>query len=746
MGGRRLVALGLLVAGGIAYACCRHGGDGSANGADTPAIAAGASNPFDVKRARRGEPDDASIAVDTLQLDGRVVDEHARPVAGANVTLDGRLVATTDADGAFVIDDLAPDDYLLAAEVGATYGDVYYRLDNHSEPAVIAVYENPTVAIHVVDRAGAPIAGAKLSMKPRSDVLTDRDGIARFHGLSRGGSIDILAVAAGFAERDIKIETGLDPARHFERTIVLDPSALIGGMVLDQDGRPVAGAQVEVTPESGVKNSVETDAQGHWQLDGVGPGKVAAQASSAAHVATPEQIVQVDGLHPKLDIVLRVELGATVGGVVVDATGAPVAGAHVRACMDADRDARDESATSDDKGHFLVEGVTAGAGFVAGTDDRRGTPAQQIQVPRAGHVDVRLVMAESSIAGIVTDAHGEGMPGVSLVADATTNLGVYDRPSTVSDEHGHFDFGGVQPGTYEVSAELRSAMAREPRVTVESGDRHVALTVQELAALTGRVVCNGAPVDNFAVTIGQQTTAEGGISEWHAVRSADGHFEEKDLSAGTYSVAVSGPAFRRMQLPDVVLAYGQRLDLGDITVVRGRYVRGSVITAAGAPVADAAVVVASNLDVEREPGPFDAAMVTHTDAAGRFEIDGLADDVAGQLIQAWDPERGVAMPRALQAGELDSDIQLVLAPTGAIAVTYSNPIADQYYRASVAPLESGGRAIPGLFVEPDGLAISNLPIGDYAVTLSSGPPEVALQTIQVTVSASATTPVAFELP
>src|SRR3954470_629795 len=56
------------------------------------------------------------------------------------------------------------------------------------------------------------------------------------------------------------------------------------------------------------------------------------------------------------------------------------------------------------------------------------------------------------IQGTVTDAQGAVLPGVSLTLRNTENG---TARSTVSEGDGQYRFAGLQPGTYELKAELQ---------------------------------------------------------------------------------------------------------------------------------------------------------------------------------------------------------------------------------------------------------------------------------------------------
>ena len=306
--------------------------------------------------------------------------------------------------------------------------------------------------------------------------------------------------------------------------------------------------------------------------------------------------------------VIHVERGATIDGTVVDEAGHPIAEVHVLAASNA--------IDSDDKGHFHVVGVDAGKSTVSAPTDTLGTADQDIDVPRGGHLDLRLVMVESSIAGIVTNEHGEPVAHAAVMASGRA------RRTSTPTTPGHFDLHGIPPGDYSLTAmrDSESFLTDVPGVAAHSGNRNVALVLPDGASITGRVVLDGQPVDYFGVVVNEEPKTRG---EPEPQRSPDGRFTRNDLRPGHMAVVVVGPSFQRKVIDDVVVTAGQQIDLGDIAVTAGQSLHGRVADASGMPIAGAVVVVQAGKHLENDislQNQLDGTRGTRSDATGHFEI------------------------------------------------------------------------------------------------------------------------------
>src|SRR5215510_3172010 len=139
--------------------------------------------------------------------------------------------------------------------------------------------------------------------------------------------------------------------------------SVITGLVLDDNGEPVADAQIIIDNVS-VRNSLQfisTDASGRFKTPKLAPGLYAME------VHWPGYILRPDGPHPGMhrpgeQLTFHLIKGAVITGRVTDATGAPVIAETVFAHRVRDQEGRRigrdmDHAMTDDRGVYRIYGL-----------------------------------------------------------------------------------------------------------------------------------------------------------------------------------------------------------------------------------------------------------------------------------------------------------------------------------------------------------------------------------------------------
>ncbi len=669
------------------------------------------------------------IATGTLRLEGLVVDQDERPVAGAHVALAGRLEATTEADGSFAFDGLAAGDYDLSAETGEWFAETQSTtLDATSDPITIKLERGPTLVVHVTDDAAHPIAGAKVSIVSR-ERLTGPDGTVRFRAVAIDDEM-VNVTMTGHASARERVMTSDDPKATIEKTVILTSGAEISGTVIDDNGARVIEAYVEIEPADGGRGeSVWTDETGVFHLPDIGSGSYIAKASSRDAIPAAPITLAHDGVHPVTGLVLRVEPGGVIAGIVVDTAGHPVAEARVSG--------GGVGETTDKDGRFLAKGLAPDKYDVSASTPMLGAASQLVQLGRGEHAEVRIVLTPSSLAGIVLDARGEPVEGAAVYARSETPEGSgYDR----TDEYGHFDLGGLPPSAhYKITAQREDSSVEGPSLDVATGNRQIRLRVHDQAMLTGRVLLAGAPVPYFGYAITDEVTDT--YTRPKPVRDDDGRFTHKDATPGTVVVVIIGPGFARKVIDKVQIVAGQTTDLGDITVERGETIRGRVVDERGTGIAGATISTAGSR------GGYTATALHQimrgqatatSDASGNYELFGVPPSTEERTVTATHPTRGASQLTTLAIGQSTTDI--VLTATGSIDGTA--PRKDLSFAVATLPDEYRAR----YYADVDTLgrfSFPALPPGEYDVDMSS---RGRVWTTKVVVIAGVTAHVVFGAP
>jgi protocatechuate 3,4-dioxygenase beta subunit len=258
-----------------------------------------------------------------LIVEGRVTAVRGRRVvAGAVVTLqqDGvRKLATTDADGAFRVRDVAPGDVRIrvehpdfASEESTVRVEATGRADRAFSLPDIDLAEAGEVEGEVVDERGERVAGARVTVgevpsyvpagrPPRGVVLTDNDGhfllggvhpgfasISAVSGVAGRGSARVSDVSSGRATRNVRI--------------VLKPGAT------GSDADPIAAGSVAVT--LGERGSAP-------QVEVVVVNVAEASEAERAGIQPGDVVIALDGAHPASMADARAKLAGQPGSDLV---------------------------------------------------------------------------------------------------------------------------------------------------------------------------------------------------------------------------------------------------------------------------------------------------------------------------------------------------------------------------------------------------------------------------------------------
>lgn len=206
------------------------------------------------------------------QIAGVVVDESGRAVAGAEVQhrsstarwsiLDAQERETseaeslplgpsvrTDALGEFELDELAPGRYRLEVTHPAYRRGMAETVAGAQDvEIVLSTAEVDELRGRVVDRDGYAVSGAQVRRTHGDDVLTavdTTDANGEFEVDRRGSWHQCCVISApGFAPKSTPFPA--DPKWNDDWEIVLDPEVIFVGSIEDENGRPIAGAEVRV--------------------------------------------------------------------------------------------------------------------------------------------------------------------------------------------------------------------------------------------------------------------------------------------------------------------------------------------------------------------------------------------------------------------------------------------------------------------------------------------------------------------
>lgn len=376
-------------------------------------------------------------------ITGTVYDEHGQPVPGAEVLVQpvkqkGLVVmgdvgthAKADGNGVYLVEHLEPGRYRVKRRVSNSGSVVMVsrvvvtgsggEKPDDEEPddgTTVLVREGvvsrfdlrsetlASIRVTLEDAEGKPLDRQRLQLveldvekpEPQSGLnltiprmgMTDGKGTFAFEGLPPGR----YRVVANGAEREVSVGAG----RSREVTLRVSLGS-IEGVVVDESGKPVAGARVQVRRirESNAplvdfvgSSGATTGEDGRFRADDLGPGRYRLSAAAGDRQSSAEEVDLGAGGTVR-DIRLVAESTVDVVVSVRDAGGKPVPGVFV-SLRDDENSAR--GGRTDEKGEATVRirpgSYTAMAFDVADGKQRRAE--QSVVVGRGGtpRVELRL--------------------------------------------------------------------------------------------------------------------------------------------------------------------------------------------------------------------------------------------------------------------------------------------------------------------------------------------------------------------
>jgi len=489
-------------------------------------------------------------------VEGRVVDLQNHPIAGAWVYRDSRddggleIRARTGTDGRFVLACVrGPRSGLTISAPGYANGFLDVEAPTRS-PATVTLKPSGLKPAHRIlislhNEKGEPVSKANLQ------VQTERMKNMPFSSFDAGGSWpqrsedgqfemrsepgnSILTVSAdGYLPREVKFAVPEDgDSQNLEVVLQTGPAALVG-QVTGLGGEPLANVSVQIyAKDHGSNRSVYgwTDSNGRFRADSLTEGAWSVFVQPAGYRKENKELELHTGENR---LTLQLDRGPEVEGRVVDSAGQPVPRALLSLRV---ADGTVSSGNSDDEGHFLLRGLEPGL--------------YQLQASRRGYVasapiEVSLDLGRS-VHGLEIPLHpGGALRGriLGLTAKELAEVKVSaakpqeDSRTATVDAHGEYQFRGLAPGEWTVSAEVAHRRA-EAKAILPEGDSEATLDLEihPGVTLSGQVFRKGEPVAPISVRVldGPPTAAGGNV-----LGNAGGEFRLEGLEPGVYQLQIS---------------------------------------------------------------------------------------------------------------------------------------------------------------------------------------------------------------
>jgi len=709
-----------------------------------------------------------------LRLEGQVLGPQDSPIGGAIVTLDSNppRTAVTEDDGSFAFDNLVGKTYGLAARSDDLVGGpVVHQLSDSSDPAVVRLRQGARVDVEVVSALdGSPVADAMVTLlgASRLSEMTDGSGSARLRGAAPG-FVALKVSASGFATQTVMMRIPESAADATRQRVELEPGVIIAGKVVDPSGAPVEGATVRAVAVGNLMgstvggsrdNPIETDAAGAFKLPGVGMGDYRFTATHTKFAPGSSPPIEVGPSGPGQDILITLEPGGVVAGLVVDSKGAPAPWAAVRLTAAAEENGQpghQRQTVAGDDGRFRLEGVSRGRLTAVASTDAAASELVDVDLEtRDAAEDVTLALSlEGTITGTVTDGQGEPLAEAQVVAlpDFWAGEDLEDMQHrgpafATTDGGGRFALRGLAEGKkFQLRAarsELDAATWQKKGVGAQTGDTGVKLVVPKDGAVIGKLRSSDGSVPEVAmVSVGWASSAP----------AVKGSFELPAVPPGTYDVTVRGADFPEAIVSDVEIEPGKTADLGTIELAAGRKVAGQVVDASGRAVAGADVVLARQLvgdgrnltasglgpAFEQQTGMRRAS----TDGSGRFVFKGVG--MGDLVVAAEETTRGRSLPAAVGTADAQN-LALRLQPFGGIEGTVTKDGKPAGGAQVLVTSPANEKQIVVVNAGPDGaFAVERIGAGEYTVVARAGLMGGAKASTRVSVAANTRTDASIDI-
>ncbi|MEM1449696.1 MAG: carboxypeptidase regulatory-like domain-containing protein [Planctomycetota bacterium] len=271
-----------------------------------------------------------------VEVTGHVVDANGDPVVGATVTAHPRRLVHTTTDGAGRfrlgrIDPAKERTWLTASREGFLDGSLTIDTASTEDDVEIVLGAGCRVTGRVVTRDGAPVPGATVWVGSSPGVggpsaRADASGTFLLE-TAPAGRTSLWAVQAGYAAAEERVTLPGDGEELADVTLVLREERRLAGRVVDEDGAPVAWADVRAGG-AGFRGpypvylgpDVRTDEDGYFELTSLRKKRFTITVWAEGCAKLEQRVVA--GTE---DLVLRVERAGRLAGRVVDGrTGAPL--------------------------------------------------------------------------------------------------------------------------------------------------------------------------------------------------------------------------------------------------------------------------------------------------------------------------------------------------------------------------------------------------------------------------------------
>jgi hypothetical protein len=695
----------------------------------------------------------ASIAaaqeVKGFRVSGKVLRPDGSPAVGAAVEarehVNGvgwrpQATVTVGADGAFALE-LKQGDYLLCALLD----DLIYQNWINAPRAAKDGADSGKFVIHLdkgcrlqgtaTDKTtGQPVADMRIATREGDHAQSSASGA--WSMVVPKGSITLTAAKDGYWSPTVICGATEDIAKV---RIETKPGAVVKGRVLDEQGKPIAGASVGTEVSSMLSVLAKTDADGKFSLGGQDPdGKAVLWAEADGYDTLYSRAVTfaAGGREAQAELTLKKLKYRSISGSVKGPDGAPAKGAKVAYGSGPDHSDR-VVAWADKDGKYTISKAHTEASLVMATCTNMAPSCKPVEADKDAQLDFQLKSGHS-VEIAVEDEKGNpildagGAAAMKIFTDPRDPNKLYPVAYATSDKKGILKFDNLPAGEVFVNVTAdHFAYIENERFKVDRKDYTLVMRKEVTGQICGTVLkaADDKPVAEFNVRLDFSRAARsngvspGLIEQGVNFQAVDGRFVIKGLDVNTgFRVVVTAPGYMQGDAdPVMVTPVGQYTYKNTIIKLRPA---SSFEGAVAASDTDAPIegVMVTAWDTPGTSGSYHwdmdhmscRSVSTHTDASGKFKFDSMP--FAYGMVMLEKPSYARTMLKAVNFRQpMQAKMDKGATVTGSIADAQGKAPQGEWlnlmHKGLFVDFCSSASSI-----QPDGsFTVDDLPAGSYFV-------------------------------
>lgn len=545
--------------------------------------------------------------------------------------------AYTDEAGRFRIDRLAPDRYSLGASTDDAHGHVAGIVVRMGETAEVTVRMHPAAVVvgRVIDETtDEPCESGGVTLvaddgDPAGGGAIEGYGSVRIRGV-RAGRYRVMLQCVGKLPPQDPPELVVADAPVPEQTWHVLPGTSLAGVVVDDEGTPVAEASISAVPtgedarQQSARGEAVSDLDGRFRIDGLMAGLYRVEPGRGARKGEGVDVQLPPGGLSDARLVLA--RAARIAGHVRDGAGKPLADAQVMAIPLGTIEGSGGRTFTNVDGAYTVGELAAGRYqlHAEGMDDGAG-PTIDVAAGDTATVDLAAPARDRSIDGRVVDTHGSPVPdvAVSAIRERYSAWAYRDIPWVATDAEGRFELRGLAEGHHRVTATRGDTIEGELQ-GVEAGET-VEIVLQPLASVAGTVAMAGGGVPpRFTLRL------QGAAFVHQRFEHPEGRWSIDALAPGSYEIVATadeGTGSASVQLDAGATERDVAIEIAERGSVTGIVADGET----GAPLVGMVVQATDTSGTSTWRSTDALARGRVTDIEGRFEIDAGPGAIALQV-------------------------------------------------------------------------------------------------------------------